>query len=59
MKWLSEVWGLFVDDPNLAALTLIALAVGAVLAHAGLRQWAGLMVFLIVVSSLWYSIRSD
>lgn len=59
MKWLKEVYGLFVDDPKLAILALVALAVALVLAKVGARTAAGLAIFLIVSGSLWYSTRHD
>ncbi len=59
MKWVQEVWGLFVDDPRLAGLSLLALGVGFALARAGIREFAGLAVFLLVTAGLWLSVRHD
>lgn len=59
MKWLKEVYDLFVDDPKLALLALAALAVGLGIAKLGARTAAGLAIFLIVAGSLWYSTRHD
>ncbi|NMP21271.1 hypothetical protein [Sulfobacillus harzensis] len=59
MKWLKEIYDLFVDDPKLAILALAALAIGLIIAKAGARSVAGLVIFLIVAGSLWYSTRSD
>ena len=59
MKWLQEVWNLFVDDPRLALMALVALAVGLILVRVGIKEASGLVIFLVVAGSLWYSIRSD
>lgn len=59
MKWLKEVYDLFVDDPKLAIFVLVALAIGFIVAKAGARSVAGLIIFLVVAGSLWYSTRSD
>lgn len=59
MKWLKEVYDLFVDDPKLSLLVLVALAVALVIAKAGAKGAAGLAIFLIVAGSLWYSTRHD
>ncbi len=57
MKWLKEVYDLFVDDPKLAILALVALAIALIVAHAGAPEAAGLAIFLVVAGSLWYSTR--
>ncbi|MCY0879025.1 MAG: hypothetical protein OWU84_08800 [Firmicutes bacterium] len=59
MKWLREVYELFVDDPLLALLALVALAIALVLAKVGAQAIAGLAIFLVVAGSLWYSVRRD
>ncbi len=59
MKWLKEVYSLFVDDPKLAVLALIALVVALVLVKLDQRSAAGLAIFLVVSGSLWYSTRHD
>lgn len=59
MKWLKEVYDLFVDDPKLAVLALVALAVAWIVARAGAASAAGLVIFLVVAGSLWYSTRRD
>lgn len=59
MKWLKEVYDLFVDDPKLALLALVALAAALIIAKAGARTAAGLVIFLVVAGSLWYSTRGD
>ncbi len=59
MKWLREVYDLFVDDPKLAVLSLVALAIAFLIAKAGAKSAAGLAIFLVVAGSLWYSTRHD
>lgn len=59
MKWLKEVYDLFVDDPILALVALVALAIALVLAKVGIRQVAGLAIFLVVGAGLWYSTSHD
>jgi hypothetical protein len=59
MKWIKKVWGLFVDDPLLALLGLVALAAGSVAAKIGARDWAGLVVFLVIVVAMTVSVRRD
>ncbi len=55
MKWLKEVYDLFVDDPKLSILALSALTMAFVIARAGAKGTAGLAIFLVVAGSLWYS----
>jgi hypothetical protein len=57
MKWLKEVYDLFVDDPKLAILALVALVIALIVAHAGAPEAAGLAIFLVIAGSLWYSTR--
>ncbi|PSR22288.1 MAG: hypothetical protein C7B45_07200 [Sulfobacillus acidophilus] len=59
MKWLKEVYDLFVDDPKLSLLVFVALAVAVIVARAGAKTAAGLAIFLIVAASLWFSTRHD
>ncbi len=59
MKWIREVYDLFVDDPKLAVLSLVALAIAFLIAKAGAKSAAGLAIFLVVAGSLWYSTRHD
>jgi hypothetical protein len=56
-KLLQEIYGLFVDDPLLAVMGLVGLAVAAVLAHLGLRLFAGLVLVAVVVAGLAVSVR--
>lgn len=59
MKWLKEVYDLFVDDPILAILSLVALFIAWILTRVDVRTGAGLAIFLIVAASLWYSTRRN
>jgi len=59
VKWLKEIYELFVDDPILALMALVALAVALVLAKLGAPSIAGLAIFLVVAGSLWLSVRRD
>ena len=59
MKWVKKVWGLFVDDPLLAFLGLVALAAGFVAARIGAQDWAGLIVFVVIVLAMTVSVRRD
>lgn len=57
MKWLKEVYDLFVDDPFLAIMALVALIVAGGVARLGGATEAGLAIFLIVAASLWFSTK--
>lgn len=59
MKWFKKVWGLFVDDPLLAVLGLVALAAGSIAARIGAKDWAGLVVFVVIVVAMAVSVRRD
>lgn len=52
MKWLEEVYGLFVDDPKLALMALVSLAVAAVLGLLGEGRLAGLVLVVLIAVSL-------
>ena len=56
MKVLEEIYGLFVDDPALALTGLVALAAGALVAHAGLRVLGGLVTVAVIVGGLVWSV---
>ncbi len=58
MKWLQQVYDLFVGDPKLAILSLAALVIALVVAQAGAKEVAGLVIFVVISGSLWYSTRS-
>ncbi|WP_053961078.1 hypothetical protein [Sulfobacillus thermosulfidooxidans] len=57
MKWLKKVYGLFVDDPLLAVLSLISLAIVFLLAHIGLARLSGLVLFGLIAGSIMWSVR--
>ncbi len=59
MKWFKEVWGLFVDDPLLAILGLVALAAGSVAARMGAQDWSGFVIFVVIVVAMTLSVRRD
>lgn len=59
MKWLEEVYGLFVDDPKLALMALVSLAVATVLALLGEGRIAGLVLVVLVAASLMVSTAKD
>lgn len=56
MKYLEEVYGLFVEDPLLAIMGLVALAAGALVAHLGLRILGGLIEVAVIVAGLIWSV---
>jgi CBS-domain-containing membrane protein len=56
MKVLEEIYGLFVDDPVLALMGLVALAAGALVAHAGLHVLGGLVTVAVIVAGLTWSV---
>jgi hypothetical protein len=57
VKILREIYGLFVDDPWLAAAGLFALALGGVLALVGWHTIAGILEALAIVAGLAVSVR--
>jgi len=57
MKVLQEIYGLFVEDPLLAVMGLVALAAGALVAHLGLRLIGGLIEVAVIVVGLAWSVR--
>jgi hypothetical protein len=57
MKAWREIYGLFVDDPLLAVMGLLALALGGLVAHAGLRLLGGLVAVIVIVAGLTWSVR--
>jgi hypothetical protein len=57
MKYLEEVFGLFVEDRLLAVMGLVALAVGALVAHLGLHVLGGLVEVAVIVVGLIWSVR--
>ena len=59
MKWLREIWGLFVDDWRLAWQAVASLAIGALVAALGLKYLAGLVMFVLLAGALALSVRRD
>jgi CBS-domain-containing membrane protein len=57
MKALEEIYGLFVEDPWLALLGLIALAVGGLVARAGHHTIGAVLVVLVIGGALAWSVR--
>ncbi len=57
MKWLSEVYGLFVDDPKLVLMALVSLAVALGLGAIGLHTIAGVVLFLLIAGSIMVSVE--
>lgn len=57
MKWLKGFYDLFVDDPKLAVLALVALAIGMGVVQAGAKEVGGLAIYAVVSGALWYSTR--
>lgn len=59
MKWLEEVYGLFVDDPKLALMALVSLAVATVLGLLGEGRLAGLVLVVLIAVSLVVTTARD
>lgn len=57
MKWLNEVYGLFVDDPKLVLMALVSLAVALALGAIGLHTIAGFVLFLLIAGSIVVSVE--
>lgn len=57
MKWLNEVYGLFVDDPKLVLMALVSLAVALGLSAIGLHTIAGVVLFLLIAGSIMVSVE--
>ncbi|PSR27765.1 MAG: hypothetical protein C7B43_11250 [Sulfobacillus benefaciens] len=55
-KWVKKVYGLFVEDSLLAALSLLALAVVFLISHIGLSRSAGLILFILISVSIVLSV---
>jgi len=58
MKWLKEIWDLFVDDGPLALIAILTLGVAVIVAHLGRPNWAGVVIFLGVAGGLWWRTRN-
>jgi hypothetical protein len=59
MKWIEEVWGLFVDEPVLALLGVVSLAVAFIISRMGYHDLAGLAMFVIIVVAMAISLQRD
>jgi hypothetical protein len=59
MKWIEEVWGLFVDEPVLALLGIVSLAVAFIISRLGYHDLAGLAMFATIVVAITISLRRD
>ncbi|MGC8487366.1 MAG: hypothetical protein ACP5QO_03970 [Clostridia bacterium] len=57
MKYLEEIYGLFVEDPLLALMGLLALGAGALVAHLGLHLLGGLIEVIVIIVGLVWSVR--
>ena len=58
MKWLEEVYGLFVDDPKLVLMAVVSLAVAlAVGVGLGWHKLAGAILFLMISGSIFVSVE--
>lgn len=57
MKSLKEIYGLFVEDPLLALMGLVALAAGALVAYLGFRFVAALLEVAVIIIGLVWSVR--
>jgi hypothetical protein len=55
MKYLEEIYGLFVDDPWLALIALLGLGLAAVVAR-GSGAAAALVLIIVVVGGLIWSV---
>ncbi len=59
MKWLKKVYGLFVEDPKLAVMALVSLAVATIVGATGLHQLAGLALFVLIAGSILVSVQRN
>jgi hypothetical protein len=59
MKWVQEVWGLFVDEPIMALLAVVSLGIGLLLSKIGLNSIAGLAMFLVIAIAIGISVHRD
>jgi hypothetical protein len=57
MKLLKEIYGLFVGDPWLALMGLVALALGLVAVKMGAASVAWIPVMIVIIASLAVSVR--
>jgi len=57
VKWLREVYGLFVDDPKLVLMAFVSLAVALVLSSFDWHELAGAVLFVLVAGSIFVSVE--
>ena len=55
-QWIRKVYGLFVEDPVLAAMSMVTLAIVFLLSHMGLTRSAGLVLFVLIAASIMWSV---
>lgn len=57
MKVIKVIWGLLVDDGRLATTLIVALIIAFGLSKANQPLLAGIIIWLGLIVSLWYSIE--
>jgi len=57
VKWLKEVYFLFVDDPKLVLMAFVSLAVALALSSLGWHEVAGAVLFVLVAGSILVSVE--
>jgi hypothetical protein len=57
MKALEEIYGLFVEDPWLALLGLVALALGGLVAKLGHHTIGAVVIVAVIIGALSWSVR--
>jgi hypothetical protein len=57
VKALEEIYGLFVEDPWLALLGLVALAAGGLVARMGHHTIGAVILVAVIVGALSWSVR--
>ncbi len=59
MKWIEEVCSLCVDEPVLAVLGIVSLAVAFMISRLGYHDLAGLAMFVIIIVAMAISLQRD
>lgn len=57
MRVLKVLWGLLVDDGRLASILVVSLIVAFVVALAGLKLIAAVVIWLGLIISVWVSVE--
>lgn len=57
MRVLKVLWGLLVDDARLASILVLSLIVAFVVALAGLKFVAAIVIWLGLIVSIWVSVE--